>query len=468
METAVSKLLNKLLLEANQRQVYRHLYTVSWICLLHSTLLILAFCSHTCSNAYCYLKWFRPYLSGRSHCMVVDGVSAKVICILCLVPRLGTQPGFLHPLHGGSGRGWCRTEHVSPRICWWQLNQLYIYCQPEDVQWAAFSVQWCVSVIEQWIAANWLRLNMDKTELMASGTKYNTSKIRVCYLSLTLGSAQVITFDTIHVLGMLLTLDLSLDKPVQSVLSACFSFSHPKFSRQQFISSMHSSPAWSVTVAVFLLVCRRRWRTWMQRVLSAVARIICNTHKYNWGMSRLNRDKFNWLDADDRVKFTLCVQVFKCVHNMVLEYLTSLCQPMFLVSGCQYLQSAQRGQLNYPCINLAMAYASPTTWNSTWQSERHLHFTWSPFLLFLPVHSAYLRCFIKMRYTSNTIIQLLYMLICFSLLPAQHYANTGISCLHVSVCLFVCPFVCLSQVCVLLKWLNVGSCTQCHMPAQEL
>jgi len=41
-------------------------------------------------------------------------------------------------------------------------------------------------------------------------------------------------------------------------------------------------------------------------------------------------------------------------------------------------------------------------------------------------------------------------------------ASTNTSCHRVSVCL---PFIHLSQVGVLLKWLNIGSCKQCHMIA---
>ena len=74
-------------------------------------------------------------------------------------------------------------------------NQLYIHCHPEDAQSAVLSdvsVQQCVSVIQQWMAASRLRLNMDKTELIWTGTKYNVSKIPICCHSLTLGGAQVV------------------------------------------------------------------------------------------------------------------------------------------------------------------------------------------------------------------------------------------------------------------------------------
>jgi len=52
-------------------------------------------------------------------------------------------------------------------------NQLYIHCKPENVQSAVTSVQQCVTAIEQWMAASRLRLNMDKTELIWTGTKHN-------------------------------------------------------------------------------------------------------------------------------------------------------------------------------------------------------------------------------------------------------------------------------------------------------
>jgi len=50
-----------------------------------------------------------------------------------------------------------------------------------------------------------LRLNMDKTELMWTGTKYNVSKIPVCCRSLTLCGAPVVASDVVRVLGVMLT-----------------------------------------------------------------------------------------------------------------------------------------------------------------------------------------------------------------------------------------------------------------------
>ena len=78
------------------------------------------------------------------------------------------------------------------------------------------SVQQCVTAIEQWMAASRLRLNMDKTELIWTGTKHNLSKIPGCGRALTLGAAHVAQSDQ-RVLGVKLPSDLSLDKYVNVV-----------------------------------------------------------------------------------------------------------------------------------------------------------------------------------------------------------------------------------------------------------
>ena len=44
----------------------------------------------------------------------------------------------------------------------------------------------------------------------------------------------------------------------------------------------------------------------LQRVLNAAARIVSNTRKYDRGLSQFRRRKLHWLDADDRVRFTVC------------------------------------------------------------------------------------------------------------------------------------------------------------------
>ena len=165
-ETAVNKILNDLLLAADQGQV-------SALCLLdltaafdtvdHSLLLTRL---QRCFGVECHcLEWFSSYLSGRSYRVVVNGVSSKVIYIICSVPQGSVLGPVLFILYVADLAGIVAEYNISVHA-YADDNQLYIHCQPEDAQSAVLSVQQCVSVIEQWMAASRLRLNMDKTELM--------------------------------------------------------------------------------------------------------------------------------------------------------------------------------------------------------------------------------------------------------------------------------------------------------------
>jgi len=63
-------------------------------------------------------------------------------------------------------------------------------------------------------------------------------------------------------------------------------------------------------------------------VLNAAARILSNIGKYDQGLSHFRRRELHWLDVVDRVCFRVCVQVYKCLHNMAPGYLSTLWQPV--------------------------------------------------------------------------------------------------------------------------------------------
>ena len=109
--------------------------------------------------------------------------------------------------------------------------------------------------------------------------------------------------------------------------------------------------------------------------------IVSNTRKYDPGLSQFRHRELHWLDADDRVRFRVCVQVYKCLHNMAPGYLSTLCQPVSSVPDRRHLRLARRGELGFPRVNLAtyggwaFAYAGPTSWNSLPDSLKDINLT---------------------------------------------------------------------------------------------
>ena len=79
---------------------------------------------------------------------------------------------------------------------------------------------------------------------------------------------------------------------------------------------------------------------------------------------------WHWLDVTDRVRFRVCVQMFKCLHGMAPDYLSTMCHPASRLPGRQNLRSANRGQLDVPRATLsscgvrAFVHAGPSLWNT--------------------------------------------------------------------------------------------------------
>ena len=53
----------------------------------------------------------------------------------------------------------------------------------------------------------------------------------------------------------------------------------------------------------------------LQRVLNAAVHLVSNTRKYDRGLTHIRHNVLHWLDVTDRVRFRVCIQVFKCLHG---------------------------------------------------------------------------------------------------------------------------------------------------------
>ena len=103
-------------------------------------------------------------------------------------------------------------------------NQLCVHCVPQQALASAHKVKQCVEALAQWMAANRIKLNAAKTKLMWLGTKNNLLKIPGGSggLQLTLAGDHIAASGVVHVLGVLLTSDMSMDKHAAAVSAKCF------------------------------------------------------------------------------------------------------------------------------------------------------------------------------------------------------------------------------------------------------
>lgn len=376
-ETALIKIFNDLLQAADKGQV-------SALCLLDLTaafdtvdheVLISRLERRFGLKGSCLL-WFQSYLSQRTYCVVLRGVCSKMIQVLCSVPQGSVLGPLLFILYTEELAD-LAAKHGVFLHAFADDNQLYLHCKTEEAQSASAALERCVEAISCWMSANRLKLNKDKTELIWIGTKNSLQKLPIGGIPLTLGGDHIDVADRVRVLGVLITPDLSLDKHVSDVSGKCF------FQLRQIRQIRRSLDDESAATLVHAFVTTRvdycnclltgvpRTTTdKLQRVMNGAARVLTNMRKFDRGMTHVRRHDLHWLDVPDRVKYRLCVTVYKCLHGMAPQYLSDLCTPVAEVPGRQRLRSADRGQLQTPRYRLttsggrSFTCAAPSTWNA--------------------------------------------------------------------------------------------------------
>ena len=140
------------------------------------------------------------------------------------------------------------------------------------------------------MSANRLKLNMDKTELLCAGTRHALLGSRG--LSLQLGADIVAAGDDVRVLSVTISSDLSLESTSPTSTQHCF---YRLRQLRRVRRSLHSESAATLMHAfvmsridycnVMLAGAPKTVTDKLQRVLSATARVVSDTRKFDRGLS---------------------------------------------------------------------------------------------------------------------------------------------------------------------------------------
>ena len=85
----------------------------------------------------------------------------------------------------------------------------------------------------------------------------------------------------------------------------------------------------------------------LQRVLTAAARVISGTRKFDLGLGQILHDQLHWLDVPDRVLFKLAVTVHQCLNGRAPPHLSEHCIPVSSADTRRHLRSATVTYLPY-------------------------------------------------------------------------------------------------------------------------
>jgi len=167
---------------------------------------------------------FRSYLSERTFQVVYGGNAWRTVAIFvsshkdrCLVR--GCLLNFILYTADLPDK---IDEHGINFHAYADDSQLYVLCDCCDTAPAAPLFEHCIIDVGDWMSANQLKLNADKTKLLWTGTKHSLSLRDGCGPNLCLGKDTITPSKHVRVLGVTISSDLGLDKHVSNVCAAKF------------------------------------------------------------------------------------------------------------------------------------------------------------------------------------------------------------------------------------------------------
>ena len=269
------------------------------------------------------LNWFESYLRGRTQHVRFSATSSTPSAVDYGVPQGSVLGPILFLLYTADLLQLIKRHSLTPHA-YADDTQIYGFCGPNEVNRLADGVSDCIDETSAWLMANRLQLNPIKTEVLwcaPSRRQYQipTGPVRV-------GNTTVMPVSQVRDLGVYLDADVTMRAHVTATVRMCFA------ALRQIRSVRHYLPRHALLTLIRALVVSKvdycnsvlagvsaHLLDRLQSVLNAAARLVFSARKTE-RISPLLQE-LHWLRVPERIKFRLCVLVYRCLHGTAPSYL---------------------------------------------------------------------------------------------------------------------------------------------------
>ena len=252
-------------------------------------------------------------------------------------------------------------------------SQLHNSSTPSDFPALVHSLKDCIEDVAEWMCDSMLKMNHDKTELIAIGTKPKISQVTLSLTPLTTSGHNILFSQSVRNLGVFIDKTLSMDVHIKHLCHILFC----QLGRLGKIRPFLSTDAANKLAVSFVLTrldyCNSLLAglpdnklNKLQRIQNHAARIVFRKPRHVSATSLLRA--LHWLPVKARIQYKIACLCFQCLsHNTMPPYLSDLLYPY---QPSRTLCSLDISLLSVPrfCLETfgrrSFSVFGPTVWNS--------------------------------------------------------------------------------------------------------
>jgi len=343
------------------------------------------------------LQWFKSYLSDRTQSVRVSSSSSSTSYLNYGIPQGSILGPLLFVLYASPIEEIVR-KHGLWSHCYADDTQLYFYCAPDQMDGLIISFTDCIVELEDWMAANKLKLNTEKTEFVWVASRSRFQNIQNHTRCVNVGNAVISSSSGSRNLGVYFDQHLDMKQHILNVCRQSF------FQLRQLRVICRSLPKDILKILLHSFVFSRLdycnsllyglpkcYLKKLQSVENAAARLYSGRRKYDH-ITPLLRDELHWLPISARIDYKIAVLTYKALHNQAPKYLTDMCSLASEITGLSRNRSATNGKL------------VPTSWNTVGYGKRCFNYAAPEVWNKLPVSLIQNNCFNDFKKHLKTVL----------------------------------------------------------------